>query len=143
MGDAKELFQEANALFIDEDYESALENYNAAIAAGGSNSDYYVKRSATHAKLGSFTEALEDANRALELDNGNTSASEQAWFRKGCVLSVAFRIVCAGGPRAAWRGRVVFALVRRVAWGVRPRWLADASLTPAVLCLCSTCLLRR
>lgn len=72
-------YSDGNDLFVDEDYDGALVKFSAAIAENDQNADYFVKRSATHAKLHSFAEALEDANAALALD----PLSDKAYFRKG------------------------------------------------------------
>ena len=77
---AAEHFSKGNELFVDEEYDEALKAFTAAIAADAPvNAEYYIKRSATHAKLGSFTESLEDANAALALE----PASAKAFLRKG------------------------------------------------------------
>lgn len=75
-------FHEANILFIDEDYSAAVEKYNHA---GTTLSDYaplYACRSAAQLKLKDFTNALEDSNRALDLD----PMHQQSHFRKGVAL---------------------------------------------------------
>jgi len=77
--DAESEFRRANELFVDEDYESALESYNSAIELDDTNSDYFVKRSACHLKLKQYMEALQDANIAVNLNDSNP----RAYFRKG------------------------------------------------------------
>mmetsp|Transcript_21606 Transcript_21606/g.26023 ORF Transcript_21606/g.26023 Transcript_21606/m.26023 type:complete len:355 (+) Transcript_21606:188-1252(+) len=73
---------EASDLFIDECYEEALEKYNEAINLNKSNSTYYVQRAATHMKLSNFTDAVSDANRALEIDPKSVKALN--WKGKAC-----------------------------------------------------------
>eukprot|EP01027_Heterolobosea_sp_BB2_P006394 GEZU01009674.1.p1 GENE.GEZU01009674.1~~GEZU01009674.1.p1 ORF type:complete len:382 (-),score=124.08 GEZU01009674.1:58-1182(-) len=71
---AAEAFQAANALFVDEDYEGALQKYTDAIELDNKVADYYVKRAATYIKLGNFTDAIEDTNAALKLEPNNATA---------------------------------------------------------------------
>jgi len=76
---AADLLQKANTLFVDEDFNSALDAYNQAIQLDETNSDAFVRRSLTHTKLGNFTDALEDANKAISLDSKNG----KGYLRKG------------------------------------------------------------
>jgi len=77
--EADKLVVEANALFVDEEYESALIKFNEAILKDDTNSDYFTKRSYCHFKLDNFTEAMADAKKAIQLDPKNA----KAYFRKG------------------------------------------------------------
>mmetsp|Transcript_28451 Transcript_28451/g.31608 ORF Transcript_28451/g.31608 Transcript_28451/m.31608 type:complete len:383 (+) Transcript_28451:54-1202(+) len=79
---AGDLFAAANASFVDEDYEDALQQYTEAIELDEKISDYYVKRSFCHYKLKNFAKAIADANQALTLDKGNS----KAYLRKGIAL---------------------------------------------------------
>jgi suppressor of G2 allele of SKP1 len=103
-----EAFQQANSLFIDEQYDAALALYCSAIGAEPANADFYVKRAACLLKLDRFTgmpqqlhptplttigalilllvalcvtEAIQDANDAIRLDPKNSAA----YLRKGYV----------------------------------------------------------
>eukprot|EP01097_Dermamoeba_algensis_P010013 TRINITY_DN721_c0_g1_i2.p1 TRINITY_DN721_c0_g1~~TRINITY_DN721_c0_g1_i2.p1 ORF type:complete len:282 (-),score=65.97 TRINITY_DN721_c0_g1_i2:273-1118(-) len=76
---AEQAYNDANRLFVDEDYNAALENYNKAISLNEKNADYFLKRSACHLKLKNFTDALSDANDATKLDPSNA----QCYLRKG------------------------------------------------------------
>ncbi|MCL4418504.1 hypothetical protein M1146_00195 [Patescibacteria group bacterium] len=51
---AEALLAEANDLFVDEDYDGALEKFNAAIALNNSDGNYFTKRSACLHKLSRF-----------------------------------------------------------------------------------------
>ena len=75
------LYAEGNDSFVDDDFETALSKFTAAIKEDPSKPDYFVKRSATQAKLGNFISALEDASAALKL----APQSDKALLRKGCV----------------------------------------------------------
>eukprot|EP01091_Cochliopodium_minus_P001145 TRINITY_DN1101_c0_g1_i1.p1 TRINITY_DN1101_c0_g1~~TRINITY_DN1101_c0_g1_i1.p1 ORF type:complete len:350 (+),score=119.16 TRINITY_DN1101_c0_g1_i1:45-1094(+) len=74
-------FQRANELFVDESYSEALEFYNKAIN-NQEKDEFYVNRSNCHQKLGNKKEALEDANKSLQLNPQNSKAH----FRKGMAL---------------------------------------------------------
>lgn len=73
------LFDEGNSLFVDEDYEGAAGCYTKAIEGGFSDPEVFVKRAAAFLKLDRFAEALQDSNKAIELDGAN----EAAFLRKG------------------------------------------------------------
>jgi len=63
-----ETITEANAAFVDEDYETALELYAQCINECPTP-DAYVNRSNTNIKLGNFEEAVQDADAALAMDD--------------------------------------------------------------------------
>jgi len=69
----------ANELFVDEEYEEALKYYTTAIEETPDRSDYYTKRAACYLKLNKHINALQDANKAIELDPKNSNAH----LRKG------------------------------------------------------------
>jgi tetratricopeptide (TPR) repeat protein len=72
----------ANALFLDERYQEALELYNSAILKHPQDHVALDKRAALKLKLNQPQEALEDAERALQIQpNSNT-----AFLRKGQAL---------------------------------------------------------
>lgn len=73
------LFNSANSLFVDENFEAALEAYSKAIEADNSKAEYYLKRSACNFKLKNFTDALDDANASIRLEPSNA----QGFLRKG------------------------------------------------------------
>eukprot|EP00475_Leptophrys_vorax_P040319 TRINITY_DN7459_c0_g2_i1.p1 TRINITY_DN7459_c0_g2~~TRINITY_DN7459_c0_g2_i1.p1 ORF type:complete len:347 (-),score=106.91 TRINITY_DN7459_c0_g2_i1:607-1647(-) len=76
-----EAFGRGNALFVDDDFEGALDAYNEAVAQEPRNSEFLVKRSACLFKLGKYKESLADAEVAAQ---ENESAA--ALFRKGSAL---------------------------------------------------------
>jgi len=77
-----EAYQEGNILYIDEDYDLALEKYNTAAESLESSSLLFYCRGATKLKLKKFSEALQDFNRSISLDNTH----EQTYFKKGVAL---------------------------------------------------------
>jgi len=77
--EAAELANEANSVFVDEDYDTALDLYTQAVAAAPGCADLYVSRAQVHLKKDDFTSAISDANKAIELDATNS----KAYFRKG------------------------------------------------------------
>mmetsp|Transcript_2072 Transcript_2072/g.6302 ORF Transcript_2072/g.6302 Transcript_2072/m.6302 type:complete len:333 (-) Transcript_2072:1082-2080(-) len=77
--EASKLANEANAVFVDEDYETALELYTEAIKVAPTSADLYVSRAVVHLKMDNFTSAIADANKAIENDPQNS----KAYLRKG------------------------------------------------------------
>lgn len=65
---------EGNEAFMDEDYDGALECYNAALEADPKNYNALVRRSQTFCKLGKFARAVTDAQKAIEISPENPAA---------------------------------------------------------------------
>ena len=65
-------FTEGNELFVDEDYEGAVEAFSRAISesteADVTNANYYAKRAAAYLKLKQYEEAMDDAVQAIKLN---------------------------------------------------------------------------
>ncbi|KAF8013367.1 hypothetical protein BT93_I1265 [Corymbia citriodora subsp. variegata] len=76
---AANLAEKAKTAFLDDDFESAVDCYSQAIYSSPGNADLYADRAQAHIKLGSFTEAVSDANKAIELD----PSMVKAYLRKG------------------------------------------------------------
>uniref|UniRef100_A0A6B2L6B7 CS domain-containing protein n=1 Tax=Arcella intermedia TaxID=1963864 RepID=A0A6B2L6B7_9EUKA len=76
---AESLIAEANALFVEEEYQSAMAKFNQAIELDDKNSSYFTHRSFCHYKLENYTAAMADAKKAVELDPKNA----KAFLRKG------------------------------------------------------------
>jgi suppressor of G2 allele of SKP1 len=76
---AASLANQANALFVDEDFDGALDLYNQAITAASNVAELYVSRAALHIKMENFTAAISDANKAISIDPKNS----KAYLRKG------------------------------------------------------------
>lgn len=77
---AQEVFNRANSAFVDENYDTALQDYNLLFdIVSQPTADMFLKRSACHAKLENFVEAISDANNAIKLAPQNP----QAYLRKG------------------------------------------------------------
>ena len=66
--EAEELKKKANDFFQSQNYEKAIELYDAAIEKNDSVATYYGNRSIAHLRTESFGYALNDADKALELD---------------------------------------------------------------------------
>jgi len=77
--DATSLFSKANSYFVDENYDAALEYYGEAIKLDDQTPDYFIKRSFCHYKLKNYTDAIDDANHAIQL----TPTNALAYLRKG------------------------------------------------------------
>ncbi|TVU35863.1 hypothetical protein EJB05_17770 [Eragrostis curvula] len=78
---ASDLASKAKEAFVDDDFELAAELYTQAIDAGPATADLYADRAQAHIKLGNYTEAVADANKAIELD----PTMHKAYFRKGAA----------------------------------------------------------
>lgn len=78
---ADELEKRANASFVDEEFEEALNLYNEAIEREAQSANLYVSRAAVHLKLENFTDAVADANKAIALNPGLA----KAYMRKGAA----------------------------------------------------------
>lgn len=78
---ASDLLQRANAAFVDEDYDTAVQIYTEAIAADPTLTAAYSARAAVYLKQSKHREALQDAAAALNLD----PECEPALFRKGAA----------------------------------------------------------
>merc|ERR1712135_222957 len=66
--EAEELKKKANDLFQSQDYEKAIEFYTAAIEKNDTVAAYYGNRSIAYLRTECFGYALNDANKALQLD---------------------------------------------------------------------------
>jgi suppressor of G2 allele of SKP1 len=77
--EASSLANEANALFVDEDFDSALDLYSKAIEVSPQCAELYILRAAVHLKMDNFTSAIADSNKAISLDPNNS----KAYLRKG------------------------------------------------------------
>lgn len=80
--DAASLFASACATYLNEEYEEALKHFTCAVALREDCADYRSSRAAAYLKLGKFAEALEDAQKALEID----ASSHMAAHWKGVAL---------------------------------------------------------
>jgi Flp pilus assembly protein TadD len=72
-------FDAGNSLFVDEDFEGAVVEYTAAINGGFTEAQVYAKRAGAYINLEKFAEALQDSNKAIELDGSN----DVFFLRKG------------------------------------------------------------
>jgi len=76
---ATDLLNIANINYINENYEKAAENYGFSIELEPGLLDAFTGRAATYSKMGNHRAALQDANKAIQLD----AKCEVAYFRKG------------------------------------------------------------
>ncbi|KAI3720729.1 hypothetical protein L2E82_31722 [Cichorium intybus] len=76
---ASDLAAKAKEAFIDDHFELAVDLYSQAIIIDPKNSELFSDRSQANIKLKNFTEAVADANKAIELDSSNA----KAYLRKG------------------------------------------------------------
>ncbi|KAJ3048887.1 Protein SGT1 A, partial [Rhizophlyctis rosea] len=84
--DPTAVLADANSAFVDEDYSRALSLYTTLIEAEPSNPEFLLKRAAAHAKLGSHSAALTDAQAAIMLADGKVDVVGKAHLRRGMAL---------------------------------------------------------
>ncbi|KAK6155630.1 hypothetical protein DH2020_009878 [Rehmannia glutinosa] len=80
---SSDLERKAKEAFIDDHFELAVDLYTQAIALSPTNAELFADRAQANIKLRNFTDAVADANKAIELD----PAMAKAYLRKGvaCV----------------------------------------------------------
>lgn len=76
---ASDLVAKAKEAFIDDHFELAVDLYSQAIVINPTDADLFSDRSQANIKLKNFTEAVSDANKAIELDPTNP----KPYLRKG------------------------------------------------------------
>ncbi|XP_010541237.1 PREDICTED: protein SGT1 homolog A-like [Tarenaya hassleriana] len=76
---AKELAEKAKEAFLDDDFDVAVDLYSRAIDLDPNCAEFFADRAQANIKVGRFTEAVADANTAIELDPTLT----KAYLRKG------------------------------------------------------------
>ncbi|XP_050387803.1 protein SGT1 homolog [Argentina anserina] len=76
---ASDLEKQAKEAFIDDHFELAVDLYTQAISLDPNNSELYSDRAQANIKSGNLTEAVADANKAIELD----ASLFKAYMRKG------------------------------------------------------------
>ncbi|TPX30539.1 hypothetical protein SmJEL517_g05928 [Synchytrium microbalum] len=77
--EAQGYYQQANEAFVEENYQSAYSLYSQAIAIDSSRPDIYLKRAQAASKLAQHLNAVNDANRVLELiSNSGANKNEKS-----------------------------------------------------------------
>ncbi|KAF3448626.1 hypothetical protein FNV43_RR09339 [Rhamnella rubrinervis] len=76
---ATELAEKAKEAFVDDNFQLAVDLYSQAIHLNSKSADLFADRAQANIKLNNFTEAVADANRAIELD----PSMAKAYLRKG------------------------------------------------------------
>ncbi|XP_062074433.1 protein SGT1 homolog A-like [Humulus lupulus] len=76
---ATNLAEKAREAFVDDNFELAVDLYNQSIKLCPENADLFAERAQANIKLSNFTEAVGDANKAIELDRSIV----KAYLRKG------------------------------------------------------------
>ncbi|ESW30529.1 hypothetical protein PHAVU_002G160300 [Phaseolus vulgaris] len=76
---AKELEKKAKEAFFDDDFSLAVDFYSEAVQLDPNDAHLFADRAQAYIKLNAFTEAVSDANKAIQL---NPSLSK-AYLRKG------------------------------------------------------------
>lgn len=86
---AEKLKAEGNALMSQKLYDSAIQKYTEAIAKDPSNAVYLSNRAAAWGGVGQHEKAVEDAQKALEVD----PTFSKAFSRLGCVDRIRLRVL--------------------------------------------------
>ncbi|KAH6804600.1 phosphatase-like protein [Perilla frutescens var. frutescens] len=76
---SSDLERKAKEAFIDDHFELAVDLYTQAIALSPTAAELFADRAQANIKLRNFTEAVADANKAIELDH----SMAKAYLRKG------------------------------------------------------------
>ncbi|CAL5433972.1 unnamed protein product [Camellia sinensis] len=76
---ATDLAEKAKEAFVDDDFDLAVDLYTQAINLDPKSADLFADRAQANMKLNNFTEAVADANKAIELD----PLMAKAYFAKG------------------------------------------------------------
>ncbi|CAF3007156.1 unnamed protein product [Rotaria socialis] len=84
---SKQAFEEANEVFVDDRYEEAYELYTKALTNDDKTDSHFTSkvlsaRAQCALKLKTFSDALNDSNNAIQLDENNI----KAYLRKGIAL---------------------------------------------------------
>ncbi len=77
------LKEQGNVALASENYSEAIDIYTKAIQLDDKNHVLYSNRSAAYVKAGKYEEALEDANKTIELN----PTWAKGYSRKGTALS--------------------------------------------------------
>ncbi|KAI3792368.1 hypothetical protein L2E82_06245 [Cichorium intybus] len=76
-----DLIEKAKTAFIDDNFLLAVNYYTQAINLSPQNADLYAERAQSNIKLNNITEAIDDLDRAIELDR----LMAKAYLRKGAA----------------------------------------------------------
>ncbi|KAL6581483.1 Cochaperone protein [Orobanche minor] len=76
---SSDLEAKAKEAFIDDHFELAVDLYSQAIALSPNNAELFADRAQANIKLQNFTDAVADANKAIQLD----AKIAKAYLRKG------------------------------------------------------------
>ncbi|CAI0546444.1 unnamed protein product [Linum tenue] len=76
---ASDLENKAKEAFIDDHFQLAADLYSQAIDLNPNSAELFADRAQANIKLGNLTEAVSDANKAIELD----ASMAKAYLRKG------------------------------------------------------------
>ncbi|CAL1544178.1 unnamed protein product [Lymnaea stagnalis] len=79
---ASELCIQANEHYVNEQYTKAIELYTDALKVDDKRDDILCHRAQSYWQLGMFSEAIEDCDKALELNENNL----KAFLKKGSAL---------------------------------------------------------
>lgn len=70
-------------------YDAAIESYTKAIAVDASNPVYYSNRAAAHASKGDHSSAVQDAEKAIEIDPSFVKAYSRLGYESATYVIIA------------------------------------------------------
>ena len=89
---AKRLKTEGNNLMRTEKFVDALEMYSKAIELDGGNPVFYCNRAAAHSKMNNHHLAIEDCQRAIDMDPSYSKAYGRMGLAHRCVANPAYSL---------------------------------------------------
>jgi len=77
--DAKELFREGQAFFVEGRYGESVESFSKAIEAGEKSEMAFLSRGVAYFRMEQFDKAVQDFNNVIDINSGNF----RAYFYRG------------------------------------------------------------
>ena len=85
---ANELFKKGNKLYTEQDYDAAIEAYEAVVAGGMESSDLYFNLGNCYYKLNKIAPSIYNYEKALKIDPNNDDAQNNLSYAKRMSIDV-------------------------------------------------------